>query len=137
MMIATALGASFGALSAIFSGNLASIMSGDPVVIGYARQKMIIISSTYFICGINDILCATLRGLKKPIIPTISALIFMCGIRFIWVYFVFPLYENLTFLYLIWPIGWILSIITLSIIYIPTVKKLQQSNELGMSKNVL
>ncbi|MBO5908656.1 MAG: MATE family efflux transporter [Clostridia bacterium] len=137
MMIATALGASFGALSAIFSGNLASIMSSDPVVIGYARQKMMIISSTYFICGINDILCSALRGLKKPLIPTISALIFMCGIRFIWVYLVFPLYENLTFLYLIWPIGWILSIITLSLIYIPTVKKLQRSNELEITENVL
>ena len=127
MFIATALGASFGALSAIFSGNLASIMSSDPEVINYAQQKMMIISSTYFICGINDILCSALRGLGKPLIPTISALIFMCGIRFVWVYLVFPLFKNLTFLYLIWPIGWILSIITLTIVYIPTTKKLQKT----------
>lgn len=124
ILITVALGATFGALSAIFSGQLSSIMSDNPDVIAYSRQKMIIISSTYFICGINEIFCAALRGMGKPIIPTIATLIFMCGIRFIWVFAIFPFYRNLTFLYLIWPIGWILSIITLLFFYFPTVKEL-------------
>ena len=127
IFISTALGASFGAMSAIFSGSLASIMSSDPTVINYAQQKMVIISSTYFICGINDIFCSALRGLGKPLIPTISTLIFMCGIRFVWVYLIFPLCPNLTFLYLIWPIGWILSITTLTLVYIPTMRKLRKN----------
>ncbi len=122
--ITIALGAFFGALSAIFSSELSSIMSSDPVVIAYSRQKMIIISSTYFICGINEIMGAALRGMGRPMVATVSTLIFMCAIRFVWVYAVFPLYRNLTFLYLIWPIGWILSIITLLCFYFPTLKSL-------------
>ena len=124
ILITIALGASFGALSAVFSTQLSSIMSSDPAVIAYSRQKMIIISSTYFICGINDIFGAALRGMGKPVSATVATLIYMCALRFVWVYLIFPLVPNLTFLYLVWPIGWILSIITLLFVFFPTVKKL-------------
>ena len=126
MLITICFGATFGGLSAIFSGQLSSLMSKNPEVIAYSRQKMMIISSTYFICGINEIMCATLRGMKNPIVPTISTLIFMCLIRFPWVYFVYPLVNNLTFLYLIWPIGWILSICLLTFTYFRTKGKIQK-----------
>ena len=127
ILITMGLGASIGALSAIFSGPLSSIMSADPQVIAYSQQKMILVSSTYFICGINEIFGAALRGMGKPVVPTVTTLIFMCAIRFPWVWFVFPLFPNLTFLYLIWPIGWVLSIITLLFTYVPTVRKLYQT----------
>lgn len=127
MCITVAFGATFGALSAIFSGPLSGIMSSSPAVIAYSQQKMMLISSTYFICGINEIMCGTLRGMGKPIIPTISTLIFMCAIRFVWVYVIYPLLPpNLTYLYLIWPIGWILSSSTLFISYLTGMSKLQK-----------
>jgi putative MATE family efflux protein len=127
ILITVFLGATFGALSALFSTQLSSIMSSDPAVIAYSRQKMIIISSTYFICGINEIFGAALRGMGKPMAATVATLIFMCAIRFVWVYLIFPLVPNLTFLYLIWPIGWILSIITLLFVFFPTMKKLKKT----------
>lgn len=124
IMITVMFGATFGSLSAIFSGQLSSIMSDSPEVIRFSQQKMMLISSTYFICGINELMGGTLKGLGKPIIPTITTLIFMCAIRFVWVYLVFPLFPNLTFLYLIWPIGWILSIITLLIAFLRSMNKI-------------
>lgn len=129
VLITTAFGASFGSLSAIFSEQLSSIMSSTPAVIEYSQQKMIIISSTYFICGIYEVLGGTLRGMGKPIVPTIATLIFMCLLRFVWVYAIFPLWPNLTFLYTVWPIGWILSIITLLAFYFPAISKLQRKAE--------
>ena len=137
MLITLAFGATLGSLSAILSPQLSSIMSDVPEVIQYSCQKMRIISSTYFICGINEILCATMRGIRKPIVPTVSTLLFMCAIRFPWVYFIFPLVPNLTFLYLIWPIGWVLSISTILCFYFPAMKKLKRKNaltELGLKK---
>ena len=124
ILITVGLGAVFGALSALFSGPLSSIMSDDPQVIAYSQQKMVIISSTYFICGINDIFSAALRGMGKPTFPTVTTLIFMCGLRFVWVYWIFPLVPNLTFLYLVWPIGWVICITCALIVYFPTKKKL-------------
>ncbi|MBQ7340516.1 MAG: MATE family efflux transporter [Clostridia bacterium] len=124
LMITILFGASFGSLSAIFSGQLSSIMSNDPNVIAYSRQKMVIISSTYFISGINEVLGGALKGMGKPIVPMVCTLLFMCVIRFFWVYLIFPLYRNLTFLYLIWPIGWILSTIVLTIFLLITTRSL-------------
>ena len=115
-----------GMLSAIFSGSLASIMANNSQEIMFAQQKMMLISSTYFICGINEILGASLKGMGKPIVPMFSTMAFMCAIRFPWVWFVYPLNKNLTFLYTIWPIGWTLSIITVLSFLIPTIKKIQR-----------
>ncbi len=126
--ITIAFGASFGFLSAFFSRELSSIMSKTPEVIAFSRQKMIIISSTYFICGIQEILGGALKGMGKPFIPTISTFLFMCVFRFLWVYLIFPLVPNLTFLYLVWPVGWILTIITQLIAYFPAMRKLDKSN---------
>lgn len=129
VLITTSFGAIFGALSAIFSAQLSSIMSSSAEAIRFSQQKMVIVSSTYFICGINEIMGGVLKGMGKPILPTISTFVYMCLIRFVWVYWVFPLCPNLTFLYLIWPIGWILSIITLLIAYFPAISALQKERE--------
>lgn len=124
--ITVVFGGSLGALASIFSGEPASIMTSSPSVIAFARQKTMLISATYFICGINEVMSGAMRGLGKPVIPTISVLVFMCLIRFVWVYAIFPLVPNLTFLYLIWPIGWILSISFLLAFYFPTITKLEK-----------
>ena len=124
--ITVILGGGLGALASIFSKELASIMTSSPSVIAFARQKTMLISATYFICGINEVMSGALRGLGKPTIPTISTLIFMCLLRFVWVYGIFPLVPNLTFLYLVWPIGWVLSISFLLAFYFPTISKLQK-----------
>lgn len=131
VLITTAFGATFGSLSAVFSKELSSTISSSPEVIAYSQQKMIIVSSTYFICGINDVMAGVLRGMGKPIIPTVSALVYMCLLRFVWVYAVFPLLPNLTFLYAVWPIGWSLSIITLLAAYFISMNKLKKAQPLS------
>ena len=134
ILLTTGLGVTFGTASALFSGPLSSIMSSDPAVIAYSQQKMILISSTYFLCGINDIFGAALRGMGKPLPPTIATLIFMCALRFAWVWFVYPVLPNITFLYLVWPISWVSSTAMLLFIYFPTVKKLSRSAQPAVSE---
>lgn len=126
LCITVLFGGILGALAAIFAKELAGTMSSTPEVIKFAQQKMIIVSSTYFISGINEVLGESLRGMGRPIVSTITTLIFMCLIRFPWVYFVFPLLPNLSFLYLIWPIGWTLSGITMWIVYSSTIRKMEK-----------
>ena len=126
ILLTVGIGAFFGSLSAIFSTQLSSLMSSDPVVLDYSRQKMIIISSTYFICGINEIFSAALRGMGRSLFPTVTTFVFMCGLRVVWVYLIFPLVPNLTFLYLVWPIGWISCIICALFVYIPTRRRIDR-----------
>lgn len=127
ILITIAFGATFGFLSAYFSGELSSLMTKTPEVIAFSKQKMTIISSTYFICGINEVMGGALRGIGKPIIPAVATFIYMCIFRFVWVYLIFPLCPTLTFLYLVWPVGWILSIITLICFFVKRIKKLEKT----------
>ena len=74
--------------------------------------------------GINDVFNAALRAMGKPNFPTVMTLIFMCGLRFVWVYGIFLLVPNLTFLYLVWPIGWVCCITGSLLVYFPLKRKL-------------
>ena len=130
-LITVAFGATTGAASAVFSGQLSALMSSSPAVIAYSKQKMIIVSSTYFICGINEVVCGVLKGMGKPLPPTIATFVYMCVLRFVWVYAVFPHFPNLTFLYAVWPIGWVLSILTLFVVYLCAFSKLKRSAPLS------
>ena len=127
ILLAIVFAGGTGALSAIFAPQLSSLLSSDPVVIDYSCQKMVIISSTYFVCGIFDVFGAALRGMGRPVVPTVATMLFMCALRFVWVYVIFPLVpQNLTFLYLVWPVGWVLSIILMSCVLFPQIKKLKK-----------
>lgn len=140
ILITTVLGTVFGSLSAIFSGQLSSIMADNPEIIKFSQQKMVIVSSTYFICGINDIIGYSMRGMRRPLVAMISTMIYMCALRFIWVFLIFnPLRESLsdplTFLYLVWPVGWTLSIATLLCFFFPTVRKLEREVQASTKKS--
>ena len=128
-LITFCIAGGLGALSATFSHSLAGFMSGNPVVIRHAQEKMLIISSTYFLCGIDRMIGQSLRAMGKPLAATISTMVWMCAFRFFWVYVVYPFLPqgSLTSLYMVWPIGWALSIVTLLCIFFPTVRKLSKN----------
>jgi len=125
---------SLGFLSAFFSRELSYLMTSSEAVVEYSRQKMILVSGTYFICGINEVLGGTLKGMGKPIPPAVTSLVFLCLLRFIWVYFIFPVIPNMTFLYTVWPVGWGLSIITLMAVYFIDINKLQKKTSVFSPK---
>jgi Na+-driven multidrug efflux pump len=72
-----------------------------------------------------------MRGMRRPLVSMITTMIYMCALRFVWVFLIFnPLRDSLsdplTFLYLVWPVGWTLSIATLLCFYFPTARKLER-----------
>lgn len=130
IVITFIFGFSFGCVSATLSGKLSYLMSPSPAIIDYSKQKMWLVSTSYFICGINDVVAGTFRGMGKPLLPTASALAFVCLLRFLWVYAIYPfLPQTITWLYFVWPLGWFCSIVVLLIAYGPAVKKLSRQME--------
>ena len=123
VLLTTVLGGSLGAVFAIFSRQLASLMSKTPAVLDVAQDQIILVSGLYFLCGIMFVMNAVLRGLGRPITPTVSTLMFMFVLRFLWVWFIYPLFPNLIFLYCVWPVGWVLCIATVLCFYFPTMAK--------------
>lgn len=125
LLLTILMGASFGALSAIFSPQLSSIMTDSPEAIRFSCEKMVIISSTYFICGISELFFSAMRAMGRPMIPTVVAFLYMFALRYAWVYLIYPfLPNNFTYLYLVWPVSWILCIVTTLIFFFPRLKQL-------------
>ena len=128
VMVTTAFGAFFGAVLMILSKPLVMAMSSSTVIIGFALQKLVITSPTYLICGIQDVFGGVFRGLGKPNIPTLVTLMCVCPLRIVWVYFIFPFFPNITFLYTVCSVEWALTSLIQFIIYLITVARMQRQN---------
>jgi Na+-driven multidrug efflux pump len=120
------LGGGSGCLFAIFARPLASLMSQSPAVLDIAADQIVLVSALYFIHGIASAISAGLRGLGRPIVPTVSTMAFMCVLRFLWVWFVYPLFPNLVFLCTVWPVGWVLCTITTLCFYFPSMRRMEK-----------
>jgi len=68
-----------------------------------------------------------LRGMNCSVLPMIVSIIGVCGIRVMWVTFLFPLFNTLDFLYVSYPISWIITSGIHFICYLIIVKKLNNS----------
>ncbi len=125
ILISAVLICIFGWLTAALAAPLSSLMTDDPVVIALSRQKMLIVSLPYALYGISEVLGAAMRGFGRPIVTAVTSLVHICALRFFWIFVIFPLNRELWFLFIVWPIGWILTDLTLLVFYFPTVKKLK------------
>ena len=95
---------------------MAVISSDEPgfeeiLEFGYAR--IMVISLTYFICGINESFSAYYRGLKYAFFPTFITLISIVGFRLLFIFTIFRLepFHNLYWLFATYPMSWIICII--------------------------
>ena len=90
-----------GALLGIFTDNPDYIVSGTP--------QMLITCWGYLIYGISESFLGTLRGMRRSGMPTLLNAVFICVPRLIWVFVFFPMCRELWFLYLCYPISYVLS----------------------------
>lgn len=107
--VVSVIGLILGTLGVVFSHQLLGIYSTDPEVISYGITRMKVISTTYFICGIMDVACGSMRGLGYSMMPTIVSLTGACAFRVLWILTVFRWHRSLTTLYLSYPVSWILT----------------------------
>ena len=108
-------------LTALFSGRwLHRINTNNPEVIEAGMKRMIVITTTYFLCGMMDVMVGIMRGLGYSIIPMIVSLVGACGLRLIWIATVFqiPQYHNVTTVYVAYPISWAITFTIHVITYI-------------------
>lgn len=80
-----------------------------PAVLAAARERNSVVLATYVLCGIMEVLTGHLRGRGCSVTPMISSVFCSCVLRMLWVWFVFPLKHTLAFLFLCYPLSWILT----------------------------
>lgn len=111
LALVTVVGLLIGWCAVIFDTQLLSIYNNDPEVIemGVIRIKMI--CSMYFLCGVMDVLGATMRGMGRSMVPAIVSLGGACGLRIVWLVTVFKMYPRLDVLYASYPVTWMITLI--------------------------
>lgn len=88
---------------------LLSIFSTDPEVIRWGILRMEVLFTSYFLCGIMDVVSGALRGLGHSIFPAVVTLLGVCVLRVLWVFFIFPLHRSMSNLMLSYPVSWAIT----------------------------
>ena len=108
-------GLASGLLALAFDHQLMSLYASNENDIVAGMVRMAIICPAYFICGFMDITTGAIRGMGKSFVPMIISLIGACGLRVVWVYTVFKVWNTQRSLYLSYPISWALTFAALFI----------------------
>lgn len=115
--IVTVIGVVMGVTVYLLAHPLLSIYNRDPEVIAFGTERLLIVCAPYFLCGIMEVVVGSLRGMGCSILPMLSAIAGVCGIRIVWIYTVFAHSRTLFTLYLSYPISWLITIVIHMICY--------------------
>ena len=95
--------------ASLLGTQLLHFYSSDEAVVAAGLARLHIISATYLLCGIMDVLASCLRGQGYSVLPMIVSLVGSCLLRLVWIATIFQLFRSTTTLYLSYPISWILT----------------------------
>lgn len=103
------VGVGLSGLALLFNHQLLGIYSSDQEVIRYGLGRLEVVCATYFLCGMMDVVCGSVRGLGSSVVPTVVSLTGACGLRILWIYTIFAENRTLFCLYLSYPITWAIT----------------------------
>ena len=116
-----------GLIVVIFGRQLIGMFNPDPQAVNWGMERLVIMMSTYFLCGISDSIAGALRGIGYSISTTITTIMGACVLRVVWVFAVFPHYRTLKSLVISYPISWTLIALCNGVILYFACRKLFRS----------
>ena len=111
IILTTVVSLLLGCGSYIFGNELLKIYTEDPSVIQCGLEILSYTTVTYFLCGLMDLFPGPMRGMGRSAVPMLLSIIGTVGTRIIWIFVFFPHHRTLSFLFLSYPLSWILTII--------------------------
>ena len=104
---------------------LLGIYSPSEAVINAGMARLTVISCTYALCGMMDVMVGVLRGMGYSIMPMFVSLMGACVLRLVWLGTVFQIeqYRTVFTVYLSYPITWIITFLTHVICFVVVYRK--------------
>ena len=129
LIIVTGIALIMGGTLFLFGKSVLSIYTKVPeeIEIGYIRLHYLCLP--YFLCGIMDVMVGILRGIGFSTLPMLVTIIGVCGFRIAWIYTVFYSIADfgdastLNYLYISYPISWIITFLAHLICYFTAGRK--------------
>ena len=122
ILLATTSTFALSMLCCYFAKPLLSLYTSDPEIIATGSIRMYVVVGVLFINVFLDVFSGALRGMGQSLAPALTCVVGVCGIRILWVIFVFPQYRSFASLMVVYPVSWIVTIMVLAGIYIYRVK---------------
>ena len=94
-----------------FGELILGIYTPSPEVIRWGMEVFLYTTSTYFICGVMDLIPGAMRGVGYSTVPMILSVIGTVGVRIFWIYCIFPTHHELDVLFISYPLSWIVTVI--------------------------
>lgn len=113
----TAVIISLSVVMTVFANFILGIFTDSDIVIGLAKERFIFVSFTNFITCTSEVYSNAVRALKRA--RTLMTVGFVCGfvVRSGWAWFVWPLFKNITFLFVCLPLSTFIGCIMYSFSY--------------------
>ena len=111
----TILGLALGVFVYVFAAPLVGIFNSDPEILVYAKQRLALVALPYFLCGLMDVGSGFLRSIGYSLQALIVTFLGSCVLRITWIYTVFPKFNDVRALYVVFPISWL---VTASILFV-------------------
>lgn len=119
LLLVTAVGMAFGwgiyalrrpILSLYAAASMTQTTVTAEEIFFFATQRMQIVATTYFLCGLMNVAAGSVQALGAPWVATVSAVIGTVGLRLFWIFRIFPTMEHTIFnLFLCYPISWVFT----------------------------
>ena len=127
MILSVGVTLTLGCGAYFFGPELLEIYTSDADVIRCGVEVLAFTTVPYFCCGIMDLLPGALRGMGYSGVPMILSIIGTVGTRIVWIFGLFPAHRSLSFLFISYPVSWILTILMQAVCFCFVRKHVHQS----------
>ena len=127
MILSVGVTQTLGCGAYFFGPELLKIYTSDADVIRCGVEVLAFTTVPYFCCGIMDLLPGALRGMGYSGVPMILSIIGTVGTRIVWIFGLFPAHRSLSFLFISYPVSWILTILMQAVCFCFVRKHVHQS----------
>ena len=127
MILSVGVTLTLGCGAYFFGPELLKIYTSDADVIRCGVEVLAFTTVPYSCCGIMDLLPGALRGMGYSGVPMILSIIGTVGTRIVWIFGLFPAHRSLSFLFISYPVSWILTILMQAVCFCFVRKHVHQS----------
>ena len=110
----------------LFPNAIIGIFNKDPAVLAIGKTILLIQAWGFLLNAFSDVLSNCVKGMGRSIGPTIINIAANMLPRVLWVLLIFPLNRTVTWMYMCFPLSWLISSVTLTVYYIAVRKKLDR-----------
>lgn len=132
LLVVSGVGLFFGVGAYLLGEILLRLYTPNQEVIDIAMLRLLVISTSYFLCGIMDVYSGVIRGMGFSFTPMLVSMFFVCAFRVFWIYTIFEHFHEQWVLYISYPVSWAITIIAYFFTY-KIVRKKAKEKILKMS----